>query len=416
MTHRSAFTLIELLVVIGIIAILSIVVVLVLNPSQILMQGRDSNRVADMASMTEALSVYAAGGGTSFGSGNVVYVSIPDPMATSTAGDQCQGLGLPVLPSTYTYQCSSPANYRNVDGTGWIPVNFKSISAGSPLSQLPIDPINTSSSRNYYTYDTNGSQYEVTAPMESQKYGLGGSNDVIGNDGGTLATVYEKGTKVGLEPLDYGDNSLVGYWTLDEGTGSVAYDYSGNNATGSWNGAQAGTNGYYSSGHNQLWAGAFASTSTLTVVTSTWPASLDPSGIWSVSLWSYTGIGQNTYPGLWGVGPSGNYTLYYTNSSGNACIWWVTACIGSSSIPVDFGAWDMWVVTRNGTTFSVFKNGSLMSVGTKSGTTGLTTFYIGSQGISNNNGQYFNGLIDDVRVYNRALTAAQIAAMYAGGK
>jgi hypothetical protein len=29
---------------------------------------------------------------------------------------------------------------------------------------------------------------------------------------------------------------------------------------------------------------------------------------------------------------------------------------------------------------------------------------------------YFPGLIDDVRIYNRALSAAQIAAMYAGGK
>jgi hypothetical protein len=31
-------------------------------------------------------------------------------------------------------------------------------------------------------------------------------------------------------------------------------------------------------------------------------------------------------------------------------------------------------------------------------------------------GSYFSGLIDDVRVYNRALSAAEIAALYAGGK
>jgi hypothetical protein len=34
----------------------------------------------------------------------------------------------------------------------------------------------------------------------------------------------EKGTKLGLEPLDYGDPALVGLWTFDEGSGSVAYD------------------------------------------------------------------------------------------------------------------------------------------------------------------------------------------------
>jgi hypothetical protein len=41
-------------------------------------------------------------------------------------------------------------------------------------------------------------------------------------------------------------------------------------------------------------------------------------------------------------------------------------------------------------------------------------FYIGED--KNAVGSGATGLIDDVRVYNRALTAAQIAAMYAGGK
>ena len=80
----SAFTLIELLVVIAIIAILSIVVVTTLNPVQLLMQGRDSNRLSDLATMNTALGIYLAQGGTSLGSANIVYVSMPDPTATST--------------------------------------------------------------------------------------------------------------------------------------------------------------------------------------------------------------------------------------------------------------------------------------------------------------------------------------------
>src|SRR5581483_9489039 len=75
--------------------------------------------------------------------------------------------------------------------------------------------------------------YEFTTPFESSKYKIGGANDQISNDGGALATAYEKGSKLGLIPVDYGDTSLVGYWTFDEGTGTIAYDYSGNNATGS---------------------------------------------------------------------------------------------------------------------------------------------------------------------------------------
>src|ERR1019366_983757 len=84
--------------------------------------------------------------------------------------------------------------------------------------------------RHYYTYETDGNgKYEVTATMESAKYQLGGSNDVISGDGGTLASVYEKGSVTGLEPLDYGDPTLVGYWTFDEGSGTTAYDSSGSN-------------------------------------------------------------------------------------------------------------------------------------------------------------------------------------------
>jgi hypothetical protein len=40
-------------------------------------------------------------------------------------------------------------------------------------------------------------------------------------------------------------------------------------------------------------------------------------------------------------------------------------------------------------------------------------FYIGDQPSC---GSAFSGLIDDVRIYNRALSAAQIAALYNGGK
>ena len=118
-----------------------------------------------------------------------------------------------------------------MNGTGWIPVNFSGISQGSPFGSIPTDPTDSSSSRLYYTYTTDGAKFELTAALESQKYKLGGSNDAVGTDGGTLTTVYEKGTKLGLEPLDYGAPSLVGYWTFDEGNGTTAYDWSGSGKT-----------------------------------------------------------------------------------------------------------------------------------------------------------------------------------------
>ena|ERR1039457_6451261 len=53
-----------------------------------------------MATLSSAISLYTADvNGSSIGQSNTVYVSIPDPTATSTAGDQCQGLGLLTLPT-----------------------------------------------------------------------------------------------------------------------------------------------------------------------------------------------------------------------------------------------------------------------------------------------------------------------------
>jgi prepilin-type N-terminal cleavage/methylation domain-containing protein len=106
MHNRHDFTLIELLVVIAIIAILSVIVILTLNPAQLLMQARDSNRISDMSTLNDVLGVDEASvtSGT-LGNTSTTYISIPDPVATSSLGDQCQGLSLPPLPIGDSYHC-----------------------------------------------------------------------------------------------------------------------------------------------------------------------------------------------------------------------------------------------------------------------------------------------------------------------
>ncbi len=164
---RSGFTLIELLVVIAIIAILAVVVILTLNPAELLRQSRDSNRLSDMSTLQTALGAYVADTGGSLGSSGVTYISIPDPAATSTAGTDCSGLG---FQAGGAFHCAASSTLRKTDGTGWIPVNFQAVSFGSPLGQLPIDPVNTASSNLYYAYETNGATWKAWAIPESQKY------------------------------------------------------------------------------------------------------------------------------------------------------------------------------------------------------------------------------------------------------
>jgi prepilin-type N-terminal cleavage/methylation domain-containing protein len=167
--HRRAFTLIELLVTIGVVAILSIVVVLVVNPAEILRQSRDSVRLNDVKTIDGMVSAYQQAVGGSLGTPGVTYVSIPDPTATSSAGTDCTGDGAPFTGGG-AFHCAATSNLRKVDGTGWIPVNLAAAPDGLSIGALPIDPVNTTSSNQYYLYQTDGTTYEIKALPESQTY------------------------------------------------------------------------------------------------------------------------------------------------------------------------------------------------------------------------------------------------------
>ena len=404
---RKAFTLIELLVVIAIIAILAVVVVLTLNPAQLLAQSRDSTRVSDLATLNSALSLYQIdqGGTGNTGTSSIVYTSLSDTSST------CGNLNLPLLPTGYTYNCTVSTSTKNINTSGWIPLNFQTISSGAPFGTLPVDPTNTSSSGLYYTYDTNGSQYETTASMESSKYKLGGSNDVISGDGGLLTSVYEKGTGLGLEPLDYGDNSLVGYWPMDEGTGSSTRDMSGNGNTGTWSGTPVGTSGYYSPGKVGPWAGTFASSTN--VIISRIPTL--PNNNFSFSLWFY--LNQTAMSAGYSENLLSSFNLYqhlannyiYLGSGARYMAWTPSA-----------GTWHYLAcsITHSGTTSSgsdnwqgnCYGDGTLLTLNQNSYLSSPTNLTIGGGGKS------LNGSIDDVRIYNRALSAGEIQAMYNAGK
>lgn len=184
--QQKGFTLIELLIVIAIIAVLSVVVVLTLNPAELLKQARDSARVSDMSAMEAAISLYLADGGAFGSSGCFV--------ASSTFGNTCGALGFATNSST----ASTATTSRAIDGTGWLPINFSSISSGAPFGTLPVDPTNNAS----YFYAAaigTSSTYKLNARMESLKYSTGTAN-VVANakDGGTNESVYEKGNTLSL--------------------------------------------------------------------------------------------------------------------------------------------------------------------------------------------------------------------------
>jgi len=161
--QKDSFTLVELLIVIGILAVLTAAVIIALNPAEYLKQARDAQRVQNLSSLNKALSTLEAiDPSVDLGTASTVYVSVPDSSAT------CANLGLPSLPDGWSYAYVASSTLYDVDGTGWIPVNFASNGALA-LSALPIDPTNSTSSDLYYTY-TPGGSWVLTAGVESSKY------------------------------------------------------------------------------------------------------------------------------------------------------------------------------------------------------------------------------------------------------
>lgn len=215
---RRGFTLIEALVVVGVVGALSVGTLVVLNPGDLLKQAYDSTRLNDLTELSKTIRYFKFDQPRqSVGNSNVVYTSLVDPAATSTAGTDCASLNLPVAASGWTYHCAASSTLRNIDGTGWVPVNFLASPGASAISKLPVDPINSAQYRVYYTYVTNGLDWEFNGVMQSSKYKAGGSKDSAAKDNGDDNTVYEIGTILTLAPEgagglgEYGINAIYKY-------------------------------------------------------------------------------------------------------------------------------------------------------------------------------------------------------------
>ncbi len=187
----KSFTLVEILIAVGIIAAVSVAAVLVLNPAELLKQSRDSSRILDLMTLNSALATFAAvNPGGFFGLASTTYVSLVDSDAT------CSHLALPALPADQSYHCAtSTANFRNNDGTGWLPINFTQMPFTPPVDQLPVDAVSSPGAGLYYTYSSPGKvwQAEMTAVLESAKY-----SPLMSSDGGVSDLFYEVGSNLNL--------------------------------------------------------------------------------------------------------------------------------------------------------------------------------------------------------------------------
>jgi len=222
-------------------------------------------------------------------------------------------------------------------------------------------------------------------------------------------------------PYTLADN-LAAYWMFNESSGTAA-DSTGNGNTGTV------TSGTWTpaGGHN---GGALEFNGTTTVVNAGSGATIDDLGPQSVSVWIYPrshGEGNNAWIVGKGTGtdlPTNGWLLGMTNDFTRALRFAVhhnTAHLEyvTDANAVTFNQWNHVTVTWNGSTAAnsvdikvngVSQSYSFVDVGAGARLTDAAqTMYIGNNSAGS---RTFDGFIDDLRVYSRVLSAAEIGQLY----
>jgi hypothetical protein len=211
-------------------------------------------------------------------------------------------------------------------------------------------------------------------------------------------------------------NGLVGYWPFN----GNANDASGNGNNGTVNGATLATDRFGNSNSAYSFDGVddFIETSNSFFNN----GELDQ----SISVWfnptsntSTIGPGQtffNTYPHngfVFGYSYIGNQKIYFFKNSNPGIVSWNIAVNETYNTPaINLNSWHNAIIVKQGLVYKLYYNGNL--VGTVNTTTAALQYMckIRFGAITCCQLEVFNGKLDDIAIYNRALTQAEITALY----
>ncbi|MDO8728838.1 MAG: LamG domain-containing protein [bacterium] len=219
-------------------------------------------------------------------------------------------------------------------------------------------------------------------------------------------------------------NGLVGYWSFDgkDVAGVTAYDRSGQNNNGTLTNGPTraigkigqglsfdGTNDYVTMGTPSTLKPIIVSVTGWIRVTG--PANGDGAPNNSSGIFNFT---KNADPwwayGLQADGTNGtpNYQVYTFHVATGGVKTELTATLSSSYL----NQWHFVAGTYDGAVMNIYIDGEYMNSTPKSGDIDYTSAYLASIGSWGGTDEFANGQIDDVRVYNRALSADEIKRLY----
>ena len=213
----------------------------------------------------------------------------------------------------------------------------------------------------------------------------------------------------------YGQDGLVAYWNFNESSGTTAADSAG----GDNNGTLSDNVEWQSGGGKSGGAVLFDGTSTAHVE---FPSTGMSAASGTIALWAYLSSpqpGQTRYFFGHTTQPSYNNRIQlYMDGNNNE----LDLGLGSSHtvktgiMTLTAGIWYHIALTWDNGSYAVYINGQNVASGTYSGLSTIHEFaWIGNDGNPVSEGvEAFGGLLDEVRVYNRALSAVEILSAMEG--
>ena len=224
--------------------------------------------------------------------------------------------------------------------------------------------------------------YARTATQIKQDYAVGKAK--VGGKGAGVA--------VGKDNTDVGSSPPVAYYNFEEGVGTTAYDRSGNNRNTSW----VGTGNHWGIGKYGKAASFNGTDDYLSVsIGSTF-------SVFTISGWIKPVGSQNTLGRFFNIG-GGNLDIAVGSSTRTIKYYTAASSWQSTSYTLNNNEWSYLTITSVGSTFSIFVNGIFKQSYAYANSLGVSKF-----GANSNPGDFFIGLIDEIKIYNYVRTQQQI--------
>jgi len=295
-----------------------------------------------------------------------------------------------------------------------VPIDLQGYKVKAGNRPIPVNPATTSRFSGGNTVIPAYGWLVVAPPAANYPNIPGGWNDILNNSGGTIDLYNASNIK--LDSYTYGapdhnvnntpgwTNNLVGYWPFD---GNLE-DQSGNDN----NGTNHGTTFVAGKINEGL---SFDGIDDYVTIANSDDFDFG-SGEFTIEFWiktdsdsrQWVGTRYENYGPGWGLGTQNSHTLGYirTLESGT------TKTEVEGSVDVGNNNWHHLVMVRTGDKIKLYTDGNFEKEGTLAGNVNNDeSIEIGRISWSSGS-QYFSGLIDEVKIYNRALDSSEISEHY----